>query len=211
MKPKHLEWFLSDLESFTDPKLNLEQYATDSELALSILNCINAEDCIEGHAVADLGCGCGILLLGMAKLGASYGLGIDIDEDALAICQRNIEVTEFTSTVDLLQLDVSCDIRALTDTFDIVIMNPPFGTKNNEGIDLKFVEAGLSIVSVGGAVYSLHKTSTRHHILRKFSKRSDIDVECLAQLRWCLPKTYRHHKKTSVDIEVDLIRFSRFH
>lgn len=38
-------------------------------------------------------------------------------------------------------------------------MNPPFGTKNNEGIDMKFLETALKLSN--NAVYSLHKTSTR--------------------------------------------------
>jgi predicted RNA methylase len=29
----------------------------------------------------------------------------------------------------------------------------------------------------------------------------------VAELRYDLPASYRHHKKTSVDIEVDFIRF----
>jgi predicted RNA methylase len=32
-------------------------------------------------------------------------------------------------------------------------------------------------------------------------------VTVVAELRYDLPATYRHHKKTSVDIEVDFIRF----
>lgn len=43
--------------------------------------------------------------------------------------------------------------------FDTVLMNPPFGTKHNEGIDMKFLEVALKLSN--NAVYSLHKTSTR--------------------------------------------------
>lgn len=35
--------------------------------------------------------------------------------------------------IDLLQLDVIRDISAVQISFDTVLMNPPFGTKNNEG------------------------------------------------------------------------------
>ena len=34
-------------------------------------------------------------------------------------------------------------------------------------------------------------------------------MEVMAQLRFDLPKTYKFHKKQSVDIEVDLIRFCK--
>lgn len=33
MKRKHLEWFLSELETFKNPKIHLEQYATNVQLA----------------------------------------------------------------------------------------------------------------------------------------------------------------------------------
>lgn len=44
--------------------------------------------------------------------------------------------------------------------FDTVVMNPPFGTKHNAGMDMKFLSAALNIAKT--AVYSLHKTSTRY-------------------------------------------------
>ncbi len=57
------------------------------------------------------------------------------------------------------------------------------------------------------AVYSLHKTSTRDHVLSKAEKWG-AKGEVLAELRYDLPASYRFHKKQSVDIEVDFIRFS---
>lgn len=43
--------------------------------------------------------------------------------------------------------------------FDTVVMNPPFGTKNNAGIDMKFLKMGLDLSC--DSVYSLHKSTTR--------------------------------------------------
>jgi predicted RNA methylase len=47
-------------------------------------------------------------------------------------------------------------------SFDTVIMNPPFGTKNNAGIDMLFLRRAIELAT--GAVYSLHKSSTREVI-----------------------------------------------
>ncbi|XP_046585287.1 rRNA N6-adenosine-methyltransferase METTL5-like [Haliotis rubra] len=88
--------------------------------------------------------------------------------------------------------------------FDTVIMNPPFGTKHNAGIDMEFLRAGLDLSS--NAVYSLHKTSTREHITKKASDWN-VDMEVVAELRFDLVNTLKFHKKKSVDIEVDFIRF----
>lgn len=77
------------------------------------------------------------------------------------------------------------------------------------GIDLRFVRAGLSILKKNGKLFSLHKSSTRSYI-SKFVVRElpDINATCIAQLRWNLPATYAYHKRQSVDIEVDLWKFS---
>ena len=57
-----------------------------------------------------------------------------------------------------------------------------------------------------GAVYSLHKTATREHITKKAAEWG-TKVEVLAELRFGLAATYRFHRKRSVDVEVDFIRF----
>ena len=62
-------------------------------------------------------------------------------------------------------------------------MNPPFGTKHNKGLDMKFLQVNknhliqlaeimISLSQTGlemasRAVYSLHKSSTRDHVLSK--------------------------------------------
>lgn len=106
---------------------------------------------------------------------------------------------------------VNADIGTLGDgswdnKFEVVIMNPPFGTKHNKGLDVKFLQTGISMAS--RSVYSLHKTSTREHILKKAADWG-VSAQVLAELRYDLPNTYKHHKKSSVDIHVDFIRFSK--
>ncbi|PWA03207.1 hypothetical protein BB558_000638 [Smittium angustum] len=88
--------------------------------------------------------------------------------------------------------------------FDTVVMNPPFGTKpGNAGIDMLFLEAAVYLSK--GAIYSLHKSSTRDYII-KTCKKWGYSCEVLAQLKFDIPKMYNFHKKNSVDINVDLIR-----
>ena len=88
---------------------------------------------------------------------------------------------------------------------DTVVMNPPFGTRR-AGADVAFLRAAFRIAT--GAIYSLHKTSTRAHIekvaMTKFHAR---EAEVLARLRYDLPATYAHHREKSVEIAVDLWRF----
>jgi predicted RNA methylase len=83
-------------------------------------------------------------------------------------------------------------------------MNPPFGTKHNRGIDMKFLHISLALATT--SVYSLHKTSTREHILTKAADWG-VRAQVLAELKFDLPASYKFHKKQSVDIEVDFFRF----
>lgn len=91
--------------------------------------------------------------------------------------------------------------------FDTVITNPPFGTKNNEGIDMKFLDRALSVVTLSGAVYSFHKTSTRDFILRRMEGRG-LNVEVIAEMKFKIPHMYKQHKKKEVLVDVDFIRTS---
>ena len=46
-------------------------------------------------------------------------------------------------------------------------MNPPFGTKNNAGIDIALLKsAALHGLKPGGCLFSLHKASTQKHIAK---------------------------------------------
>ena len=60
---------------------------------------------------------------------------------------------------DLIELNIK-DWKSdrLKNFFDIVVMNPPFGTKE-AGIDYLFLQKAFEICN--GNVYSFHKSSTR--------------------------------------------------
>ncbi|XP_043931442.1 rRNA N6-adenosine-methyltransferase METTL5 isoform X2 [Protopterus annectens] len=160
MKLKELESYLQDVDVFEDPKLLLEQYPTRPHIAACMLFTIhNSFDDIENKLVADLGCGCGVLSIGTAMLNAGLCVGFDIDDDALQVFSKNVEDFELTN-IDMVQYDV-CMLpgKRFSKFFDTVIMNPPFGTKHNKGMDMSFLKAALHLANT--AVYSLHKTSTR--------------------------------------------------
>ena len=88
---------------------------------------------------------------------------------------------------------------------DCVIMNPPFGTKKNAGIDMLFLSVALRLAKT--AVYSLHKTSTRAHIMKK-AQEWGVQADVVSELRFNLANTYKCHKQSTKDIEVDFYRFS---
>lgn len=175
LRLKELESRLQQVDGFEKPKLLLEQYPTRPHIAACMLYTIhNTYDDIENKVIADLGCGCGVLSIGTAMLGAGLCVGFDIDEDALEIFNRNVEEFELTN-VDMVQCDVCSLSNRLSKSFDTVIMNPPFGTKNNKGTDMAFLKTALEMART--AVYSLHKSSTREHIQKKAAEwKVKIDI-----------------------------------
>ena len=91
MKLKQLEQYLQQIEGFEKPKILLEQYPTRPHIAACMLQTIHETfDDIENRNVADLGCGCGVLSIGAAMLGAGAVTGVDVDQDALEQFQVNI-------------------------------------------------------------------------------------------------------------------------
>ncbi|CAI2347367.1 unnamed protein product [Caenorhabditis sp. 36 PRJEB53466] len=211
MSKKKTVWMLNELESFQNPKIKLEQYATSAELAVSMMQMIDDTVGIDGAKLVDIGCGCGMLMTSAAALyEPEKVLGVDIDQEALATCSRNLATARVTEKCELRQLDV-LDPKAdwPCGFFDIAIINPPFGTKNNYGIDKKFVEVGIQLVRPGGSVFSLHKSTSRNYILKTAKKWLNVEADCCAEMRWELPATYKFHKHNAVDIAVDLMHFKK--
>lgn len=100
--------------------------------------------------------------------------------------------------------DLSSESSKWRKKFDTILMNPPFGTKHNAGMDIKFLLSAINLAR--NAVYSLHKTSTRNFIKRKATELGAV-ADVIATLRYNLESTYKFHKKSTVDIEVDCWRF----
>ncbi|XP_023946875.2 rRNA N6-adenosine-methyltransferase METTL5 [Bicyclus anynana] len=206
IKLKTLEGHLGTLSGFSEPKLQLEQYETPAHIAAVALYTIQTQfGALENKLVLDAGCGTGMLSLGASLLGAGTVVALDIDELALEVLQENLEDTGVTN-IDAVQCDfLSSNICRWNNYFDTVLMNPPFGTKNNAGIDMKFLKIGLDLTS--DSVYSLHKSSTRSHIQKKI-KEWGVKGSVIAELRYNLPATYKFHRQQTRDIDVDLWRIN---
>ncbi|CAN1169971.1 rRNA N6-adenosine-methyltransferase METTL5 [Linum perenne] len=206
MKLKLLESLLGNLQQFSNPKVELEQYPTGSHIASRMLfTAENSFGDVSDKVVADFGCGCGTLGAAAALMGAEQVIGIDIDSESLEMAASNAEDLEvhFCSFSSLLsRMFTSCVV-------DTVVMNPPFGTRK-KGADMDFLRVALKIAS--HAVYSLHKTSTRDHVKRAALQNLGAkSAEVLCELRYDVPKLYKFHKKKEVDIAVDLWRFEPKH
>jgi methylase of polypeptide subunit release factors len=88
-------------------------------------------------SVLDLGCGCGALLLATLVGGSKpvYGVGVDLDEEALALAERNAKVAlaSHNGEVRFLRMDFgrlfepACrEALGHNDGFHVILCNPPY-------------------------------------------------------------------------------------
>lgn len=102
-----------------------------------------------------------------------------------------------------LDLNMDDGIPLPSKMVDTVITNPPFGTKNNEGIDVQFLKTSIRLAR--RSVYSFHKSSTRPYLL-KLIHSWGLNVEVVAEMKFDIQNMYKFHKEKVKDVEVDLIR-----
>lgn len=192
---------LSGLEGFHEPKVRQEQYLMDSEIGAEVLwNAYLLGD-INGKDVADLGCGTGILGIGASLLGARKVYLIDSDKKVLETAEKNIlKVKSESSNVNLLCADIS----NVNLQVDIVVQNPPFGTKKKHA-DLLFLEKALEIAPV---VYSFHKSETKDY-LGQFLAKKGAKITHVWDFRFPLKAAFPFHRRQIHRIDVSCLRFER--
>jgi len=195
---RRLEEALRRLKPHPHPDPELEQYTTPPRVAAELLFTARyIYDDIKGRLVADLGCGTGRLGIGAIMLGAEAVVGVDIDSTAISTARENAAKAGVSDRLHLLIGDVA-PLRAV---FDTVIMNPPFGTRRRHA-DIEFLDEALRLA---GAVYSIHKSSTREFIRRHIRGRGGR-ISALFEMEMEIPHMFRFHRKPRRFVEVDLYR-----
>ncbi|CAD7690593.1 unnamed protein product [Nyctereutes procyonoides] len=214
LKLKELESRLQQVDGFEKPKLLLEQYPTRPHIAACMLYTIhNTYDDIENKVVADLGCGCGVLSIGTAMLGAGLCVGFDIDEDALEVFNRNVEEFELTN-VDMVQ----CGLFVLFIT-NPLFRPPKYTFPKNLPQSIHKIKFPLKTHTQPTTKYTLNTRSTiksqipftlalipspsPHRInchIQKKATEWKIKIDIIAELRYDLPASYKFHKKKSVSL-----------
>ena len=201
-RKKHLEMRIQSIPSHPKPKVELEQYATPSNIASDLLwNALSLGD-IENKKVLDLGCGCGIFSIGSALLGAESAIGVDIDCDSIDLARVsaekfNIENVKFVVS-DVCDLDN--DLEANT-----IFQNPPFGSQKraDRGIDLKFVKKAFELKP--DVLYSFHMSSTEEFLMDYYENLS-FKITHIFRYSFPIPKIYDFHTRESQNVKVIVIR-----
>ena len=193
---------LQSIPSHPKPKVGLEQYTTPSVIASDLIwNAYSLGD-VEDRDIVDLGCGTGIFAIGSALMGANSAVGVDVDEDSIALAR---EVKDKLN-LDNLNFIVS-DINDFDESLnaDTVFQNPPFGSQRNadSGQDLRFIQKAIELDC--DVLYSFHMQSTEEFLINYYADNG-LEITHIFRYEFPIPKIYDFHTKEKQNVDVIVIR-----
>jgi putative methylase len=179
---------------FPDPRPELEQLSTPAEAAATLLGAADRLDGLRGRSVLDLGCGTGRLAIGAAALGAAPVTGVDADASAIAVARRAARAAGLAVAFRL------GTVGPAGEGADVVVMNPPFGAQRAHA-DRPFWDAAFA--RARRSVYAFSLEASRSFIARQAVERGAQVVE-VVPVPWGLARTFAHHRRARVELNVDL-------
>ena len=202
---KELAVILSKLRVFEKPKMMEEQYTLDPDVSADILwNAYMRHD-IQWKEIADFGCGTGILGIGALLLGAKKVYFIDNDTDVFPNLLENIKTISDCQKKVIKKIEIlNLDIRDFSKKTDVVIMNPPFGTKVRY-LDKDFFKKAFSTADVVIGINKAAKLST----VEKIANENNYRILEIKKYLINLKKTMKEHLLKSKVVPVVCIRAAR--
>ena len=167
---------------FDSPKPELEQYATPVDIVSEIIKQANALGHLSG-TVADLGCGTGRLAIGAAIIGTDV-TGYEIDEDALKLAK------EYSKKEKLNIEWKNVAIENISENYDTIIMNPPFGAQR-PGADRNFL---IKALEIGTNIWTIHMADTRDFV-ENFVEKNNGKVVSAYEFDFAIKNTMSFHTK----------------
>ena len=197
---RDLELQLSKLQSFQDPSFELEQYATPARIAAEWIWSMALKSEVAGKIILDAACGPGILGIGLLLLGAKKIYFLDKDPKIMQICIDNYNQLKKEYEIGQAEFVIG-DVSLFDQDVDLVVQNPPFGTKEKH-IDKLFLEKAFSITTI---VYSMHKYSTKKFV-EAISQDYNFKITDLWRFEFPIKATFKFHQKPVKNVDVGLWR-----
>ncbi len=197
---KELAIELDRLKSLSERSIKLEQYPTPANIAAEWLWGMAIKQDIQDKTILDAGCGNGILGLGCLLLGAKKVYFLDIDKKAITITKENYKILAQEYEIGKAEF-INKDISYFDKKVDLVIQNPPFGTKQ-EHADKIFLEKAFSITKI---IYSMHKSSTKRFV-EAISKDNKFKITESWDYSFPITAEFKFHTKPTKKIEVTVWR-----
>jgi putative methylase len=185
---------LERVPPFPGPRADLEQVAAPAEAAATLLARAERWDGLAGRSVVDLGCGTGRLAIGAAALGAGPVFGIDVDPAAVDVARRAAALAGVAVTFEV------GPVGSTAHAAEIVVMNPPFGAQRRHA-DRPFWDAAFALAH--RSVYAFSLAVSRTFIARRTVARGAQVLE-VVPVRWLLERSFPHHRRSRVGLDVDL-------
>ncbi|MDP3732958.1 MAG: METTL5 family protein, partial [Candidatus Daviesbacteria bacterium] len=200
---KALAVLLSRLEGFNEPKVMAEQYATDSEVAAEVLWGAFMKGDI-GKVSVDLGCGTGILGIGLLALGAERVYFVDSDEKVLETAKKNVSNMKSEGYIGGEAVFKLQDINDFNEKADLIVQNPPFGVKVKH-MDKVFLKKAFEISRL---VYSFHKSEGKGFV-EAFSRDNGFKITDVFGFEFPLKATMNYHTRRIRRIGVSCFRIEK--
>lgn len=201
---KKLALLLSELKTFENPKFQLEQYQTDSEIASDALWDSYLQGDINKKIITDLGCGTGIFGLGALLLGAKKVYFVDVDKEALNIAKQNKSYLEKKLGKKFNASFINKDIKDFKLKSEVIIQNPPFGTKKLHADKLFLLKA----MKLANTIYSFHKLSSAEFI-KRFLEDNGFKLVYIKKIKFPLRLIFTFHKKKKYMVDVGYFKFKK--
>ena len=209
IRKKQLISIIQNTETFTNPKIELEQYSVNATCAVDIIYYAGFEfNDIKQAFVIDLGAGTGRLSIASALFKANYVLSVDIDMNALNILKRNIFSLELNHIVFPICADIEyfeISKKLIPKNMKITtIMNPPFGVQTKFA-DRPFLKSAFNFSDI---VYSIHLLNPKvNKFISNYVKRFNWKIDNVLPFTMVLERTYLFHTQKTKKINVLVYRF----
>jgi len=96
----------------------------------------------EGRTILDMGCGCGVLAIEALKLGAAFGVAVDISNAAFQNTLENIRRLGMEKILEVVESDLFSKVRE-HGGFDVVLANLPLADRKPESeLERAFFDEG---------------------------------------------------------------------
>lgn len=206
---KNVISIIQKTESFSDPKIELEQYCIDASCAVDIIFYAGFEfNDINKAFIIDLGAGTGRLSIVSALFNASNVLSVDIDINALKILKKNVHSLELDNIIFPVCADIEffeISQRAFLKKVKVTtIMNPPFGVQTKYA-DRIFLKKAFKFSDI---VYSIHLANKKvFNFISTYINKLGWKIDNVLPFNMILEKTFPFHTQKTKKIDVHIYRF----
>lgn len=199
---RHVAMALSSLEDHPLLRADLEQYATEGDLAARWLAAVSGYGDLEDRYVVDVGAGNGILGLGAHMFGARSLCLIEADPAVAEVASRNAAHMGVEATVKVATVHGVEDLGPVKGC--VLISNPPWGVQTTAA-DRPVLEAMFA--SDAEVVHLMHHAEAGH--VEALASDHGWTSEVVLRAPFRLPLVHAHQRSGRRDTEVICRRFVR--